>query len=297
MPSPLRQPVNVISDFSIGPAMHGLMLPPPVPPPPKPPPTVSVEMIAPMLWAPGFATNANKFTNTPTKMVTHKGQWIMLDGHDCGMLIPDVTIPPTNIWYPMMWPFSSRKPVFSGSMSKCGGTALAGAGLVALPPTPMMTCAEPISLPSGLSMINALNTVHFGLSLLDLLAGVLTIAASIAIDAVFNAIGNRGAPEPFPGMRRAFANAVAEKCLLGVMPLAKAGVSALVGFGISAIRGNPTFTIGAGLPILGGQISISTNPDPGQPHVVAQGTVLVATGDTTGNSSVLGSPAAPPPSP
>ncbi len=74
----------------------------------------------------------------------HRGMWIVLDGHDCGMMIPDVTIPPApNIAYPMFWPFSSRKPVFAASTVKMNGTPVACAQTVGFPPIPMMTCGDP----------------------------------------------------------------------------------------------------------------------------------------------------------
>ena len=47
--------------------------------------------------------NKNKFA----KKTTHKGQWICQGGHDCGMLIPDVTMPIVgNLLYALHWPFS-----------------------------------------------------------------------------------------------------------------------------------------------------------------------------------------------
>jgi len=48
-----------------------------------------VESPTPMMWPPGLALQQNKLTRT----VFHKSQFIVLGGHDCGHMIPHITIP------------------------------------------------------------------------------------------------------------------------------------------------------------------------------------------------------------
>src|SRR5690348_15836700 len=111
--------VNVIWDVSVGANMHWFALNPP-PPAPIPPAIVpSVEMIATQLWTFGYALNQNKLTTT----VKHKSVRIVQDGHDCGIMIPDVTIPPNNLLYPVIWLGSSRKIAFAASTVQMDGTA------------------------------------------------------------------------------------------------------------------------------------------------------------------------------
>ncbi len=289
--------VNIITDFSFGALSHKFVLPPPVPPAP-PAPTVSVEMIAPMMWTFGFLMNANKWTNGGGKLVLHKGLFIMLDGHDCGMMIPDVVIPPPNLLYPVMWLNSSRKPFMKASAVKMGGTAVALSGMVAMPPIPMMTCGEPVSAPTCLSPINGLtNTVLVGFSIGDLIAGVIAVAISIAVDLIANKVG--GDSPAFSGIGNALAESVMSKFLLGGKgaDFAKALAGALGGLAISAAQGNPSFSLGAGLPFFGGQVSWTAHPDPGSPSFVLQGNAMGVQGDTAGNSQTFGTPAAAPATP
>jgi hypothetical protein len=92
----------------------------------------------------GFGMQQNKLTTT----VYHKFRWIMLDGHDCGYMIPHVTVPPTNVLLPLQIAFSSRKTIFAASTVKANGTPIACTQLLPVPVT-MMACAEPISFPTA----------------------------------------------------------------------------------------------------------------------------------------------------
>src|SRR3989304_1295572 len=94
-------PVNTAIDLTVGVLTHMLIPPPPAPPVPSVP---SIEMLTTQMWTMGFLTGQNKFTTT----VLHYGLPMILEGHDIGMLIPDVTIPPVNLYYAVMWPMSSR---------------------------------------------------------------------------------------------------------------------------------------------------------------------------------------------
>ena len=270
--------VNVIVDFSFGFLTHGLILPPPVPPPPKAPPTFSIEMIATFMWTLGYLANQNKFSNG-AKPVKHKGMFIALDGHDCGMMIPDVTIPPVNLWYPMMWPFSSRKPILAASTVKMNGTAVACAQWIGLPPLPMMTCGEPVSVPVCWSAISVTNNLQVGMTFTDLLVGVITTVASVVTDVIFNAL-----PFDKTGLGD-FGQVALGNALKGLSP-----VAILAGFGTSALTGNATFSVSVGLPLLGGSVSYTPNPDAGSPSTVFGGNLPFFKGDTTGAGQIGGVP-------
>jgi hypothetical protein len=53
----------------------------------------------------------------------------------------------------------------------------------ASPPLPMTTCGEPVSTPVCWSALSVTNTVQVGMTLLDLIIG---IVASVATDLLFN---------------------------------------------------------------------------------------------------------------
>lgn len=280
----MKVKINVIYDFSVGALTHNMLAPPAIP---APVPTLSIEMICTMMWTLGFLANQNKFSNGG-KPVTHRGFWIVLDGHDCGMMIPDLTVPPApNIAYPMFWPFSSRKPVFAASTVKMNGTAVACAQTYGLPPIPMMTCGDPLGAPTSLSMINAFNGVQVGLTWLDILVGVITIVFSMVTDYLFSKIpfdqvfGGRGLGVL---MENVLGTALSNS-LKGL-----SGPAILSGFITSSLLGNPTITVSGGLPFLGGQVAVSPMAAAGQPSVVATGNVPGARGDTTGAGQTLGTP-------
>ncbi len=280
----MKVKINVIYDFSVGALTHNMLAPPAIP---APVPTPSIEMICTMMWTLGFLANQNKFSNAG-KPVTHRGFWIVLDGHDCGMMIPDVTIPPApNIAYPLFWPFSSRKPVFAASTVKMNGTPVACAQLLGLPPIPMMTCGDPIGAPTTQTMINVFNGVQVGLTWLDILCGVITIVFSMATDYAFSKIpfdqvfGGRGL------------GTLMENFLGTALGNSLKGLSApaiLSGFITSSLQGNPTITVSAGLPFLGGQVAVSPMAGEGQPSVVAQGNIPFTRMDTTGSGAAFGTP-------
>ena len=108
--------------------------------------------------------------------------FMVQEGHDVGMLIPDVTIPFVNQWYAVMWPFSSRKVMFSASTVKMDGVPAGAASILGFP---MMTCGDPMSLPSSFPITNCLNTVIVGLTFKDIMMGWLKISLSLVIDAIF----------------------------------------------------------------------------------------------------------------
>jgi len=168
--------VNTMIDLTVGINTHYLLMPPAIT---TPTPVFAIEMLTTQLWPPGYAAGQNKLTTT----VLHKNMFMVLDGHDVGMLIPDLTIPLANQWYAVMWPFSSRKVMFSASTVKLDGTPAGCAGIVE--GFPMMTCGDPVALPSSFPITNCLNTVIVGLTFKDIMMGLLEISLSLVIDAAF----------------------------------------------------------------------------------------------------------------
>ncbi|NJD11740.1 MAG: hypothetical protein FIB01_15310, partial [Gemmatimonadetes bacterium] len=177
--------VNIVWDPTMGMLSHTLWDPAltATPPPgvPKPnAPVPSVEMIATQMCTAGYALGLNKFTTT----VMHMGVPICVAAHDPGILIPDVTIPPVNLWYAICWPFSGRKMTFQASTVQMEGQPTS-CSQVALVPLPMMTCGDPITAPTAFPLVNFTHTLTVGMTLGDFLMGLASIAISIAIDAFF----------------------------------------------------------------------------------------------------------------
>lgn len=289
--------VNTEYDISFGVLTHNVLLPPGIP---TPAPMISVEMVATQWWPPGFAMNQNKFTTT----VKHVQQNICLNGHDCGMLIPDITPPvPVHYYYAISWPFSSRKMTFAASTVKMNGQPVGCAQLGPVP-LPMMTCGDPISAPTALFMFNCFTSqVKVGMTLGDLLMGLLDIAISIAIDFAFEMVGGGSAGDVLDNYgRRAVSREAMERVartateslgiqlgseLLGKLGLtpkaaAKRGVSALAGLFTSTLQGNPTFSYGVGAPFAGGNVTVD------QKGAALQGDLMGGQANTRGDRALWG---------
>jgi len=232
-----------------------------LPLPPAPGPFgVSIEMIATQAWGPGLLTGSNKLTSQELQ----NGVPFCLGDHDIGPLIPDVTVPwPSNANYAIAWPFSSRKMLFQSTIVMTEGkpTACAQPGLI---PLPMMTCGDPCGAPTALEVSNFIANTKIGMSAGDIVAGVIKCAVAMVIDLIFYAISKGVANNK--AMRDAMAGAdavektLARQIIEGIggklvpttwTAAAKAGVSALANFGISALEGNPTFQLRLGAAPLG----------------------------------------------
>jgi hypothetical protein len=181
-------PISDALDLSTGVASHHVWLTVPPPGPfPVPVPLVSWEVPIPMKWIPGTASH--KFTTS----VLYQGlipipKHIVQEGHNCGMLILDITPPqPANQWYAICWPFSKREIKFSASTVKMNGKAV---GCTAgFRPIPMLSCGEPFSLPACNNLTNSLRSVYVGMTFGDFILGLVQIGVSLAIDAIFNRFG------------------------------------------------------------------------------------------------------------
>jgi len=142
-----------------------------------------LEAPTPMMWPPGLALQQNKLTTT----VFHKAQFVVLRGHDCGYLIPHVTIPPANIKLPLIIAFSKRKVMFSSSTVKANGTQIGCTEIGGPPvPLPMLCCGSPLPWPNGFPSFNGLHTVSVGISVGDIVAGFIAIAMEIVGEILCN---------------------------------------------------------------------------------------------------------------
>lgn len=141
--------------------------------------TACLEIPVTIMWAPGFALALNKLTTT----VLHKFLPIALDGHNCGVMIPHVTIPPAplNTLLPLQILFSSRKMAFSSSKVKANKAQVACTFVGLLP---MTCCANPVTLPTGAAPLNIANNVNVGLTWMDILAGFVALAANMVLEYV-----------------------------------------------------------------------------------------------------------------
>lgn len=198
-------------------ATHHFAPVPPVPPVPPPLPAAPLtlaacafEIPATMFWPPGNLFGKNKLTST----VKHNNCTITLDGHDCGVMIPHVQMAPApnNMMTAIHIPFSSRKSMFCASTVVMNGKSVACNTLIGLPPTPMMYCADPISMPLASGDTSHLNSVSVGMNFFwDWVIGAATIAASMLIDRYLDSKSPFNAPENW----RALAREALQKTILG----------------------------------------------------------------------------------
>jgi hypothetical protein len=219
-------PVNVAWDVTAGTGPHNLWIPtPPTNPYVVPSPVPAIEMIATQMWTAGYFTGKNQLTTD----IVHRMP-IVLDGHDLGPLIPDVTIPFTNYWYAIMWPFSSRKTMFAASTVKMNGKPTAVADGVL--PFFMISCGEPISCPLTWPLSNRINTVIVGVSLGDIILGIVNIGVSMAIDFAFSKI-DKGSGKGISGDE--FVGGLLDKAGVSPREFAKKAVQAGSGWVIGAV--------------------------------------------------------------
>ncbi len=264
--------VNLIWDPTLGYNTHTWWDPvqTAAPPPgvPKPnTPNPALEMIATQMWTPGYFLGQNKFT----KKTLHMGVPICVADHDQGILIPDITFPPPNLWYLIQWPFSSRKMTFQASTVQMDGNPVS-CSQIAPVPLPMMTCGDPLTLPLSFPLVNWTHTLTVGLTLADFLVGLANIAISVAIDALFEwgipgmgkliagkaakeagekageKLAKEGAEEAGDTLGKSLLKEAAGKLGLTPKSFAKRVVSGLANFGMAEATGakNPSFQVGVG---------------------------------------------------
>jgi hypothetical protein len=241
-------PVSISSDMTLP------FIPPPitihdfvaVPPAPAPVVCMAIESPVAVMWGPGFALFQNKLTTT----VIHQGLPFALDGHDCGYMIPHVTVPLNNARLPIIIMFSGRKMAFAASTVKANGAAVGCSTLLLFP---MMVCAFPVTLPTGYPVANSLNTVRVGLTPGDIVFGVIGMAATIVGDIL--TYGAPSAPD---------AKEVLFKVLLGDSPknwLIKQGLGAAAGLARILTTGEGSVQIQAGSSYVGVTLGYSRSAD------------------------------------
>jgi hypothetical protein len=180
--------VNIGTDITEGRSTH--MAWPPVPPGVW----VSSEVPAKQQWAPG----ASKHKLTAS--VFHRKQPIALQGHDLGMGIPDEAPPilgTSNGYLVIIMAKSSRKIMFGASAVKAEGTAIGGATIPM--DLPMLTCGDPLPLPTVFPQTNTSNTVLVGFSDQDLADGWTDIGDAVLIELVCFALDLLGLKQFGPG--------------------------------------------------------------------------------------------------
>jgi hypothetical protein len=251
--------VNIAIDPTLGVLTHNLLVPPAVP---VPAPTFAVEMIATQMWTLGYLTGKNKLTTT----VKHRNMPIVLQDHDIGMMIPDITIPFVNAYYAIMWPFSSRKISFTSSIVKMN-TKMVGCASV-VPPFPMMTCGDPVTAPTAFPILNWLHTVSVGITVLDILLGVGAICFSVGLDLLFFGLSA-------PGTARSLMRTLAMEFLGKLVPTSPAALWKKVLSGLTGVLFHPP-----GQPP---QYQFNI----GMPGVI-EGGIVSQPGQVTGTGSVFG---------
>lgn len=223
-------------------------------------------------WPPGTWIHQNKLAAT----VKHRYLPLVQQGHNIGMLMPHVTVPLwANPWYVKIYSFSGCKVVFGVARVKAEKSPIGCAG--AMPFLPMLTCGEPVSLPTAIPVTSWRNSVLVKMSGWDLLAGFATILISMAVDAMWSIIGGKsGAPK---GYNPYSSWSVIKNCFnrtifktLGSQLLKswssaffksaiKGALNSLAGLTMSALQGSPTLTVSANIPLVAsGKLTLTTDP-------------------------------------
>lgn len=284
-------------------AMHEHFGPPP--PPPAPPVYVKVGVAVdfpaiPMFWPPGMAMGKNKLS---TK-VLHKGVPICLGSHDVGVMIPHVqTVPsPLNTLTALQILFSSRSSVFQSSTVLMEGKTVAACTMFNLeaPPSPLIACMDPVSLPIASAPTAHLNTVMFGMSLADYLIAVVTVAVTMAVEFALSRGG-----DPPSGWREVLSEKLLTSSFRGWAAKTAVGLAS-GGARLAFTDGPAALTVGVGSPYLQIQaqlqrddkgqwtVSVGSQLGPAQSqigHNVTTGATSsqISGGDPTGSSTIAAS--------
>jgi len=250
----MKVPVNVSVDVVLGVTSH--MAPAP--------PLVNVAAEGTLQGAPpGLLLGTHKMSST----VTHKGWSIVQQGHDVGPLVPHLTAPiAANPWYGKILPAASIKVVFGAQSVQVQGAAAGVATLIHAPPLPLLTCGEPLPLPTAFPVTAFKNTVHVEVTLRDLLAGALDIILSVAIEWIVGKLIPGPDPEEAKSFEENLIDGLSDLLLrpLGAVPeeakkgarfgrangvvtaLAKMALSSLAGVLVTAVEGHPKLSVSLG---------------------------------------------------
>ncbi len=230
----LSMPLNISTDFMVEGAVH------PAPLPPIPNAAVAGTF---QHHPPGVVLHTAKLTRT----VRHRTHSIVQQRHDCGPMIPHLTLPMVaNPWLLVIIPGSSSKVHMGASTLKVNGKA---AGMTNCT-IPMLTCAFPAPVPTAFSVLTFTNTVKAGLLPVDLLAGAAAMVFNMAVSAALKNIFPSSAPLPGGAATEALLREGLKKMLPGVFNppkwLAKQGLNAAAKLVVSTLEGNPTFQLKGG---------------------------------------------------
>ncbi|AUX42699.1 uncharacterized protein SOCE26_041320 [Sorangium cellulosum] len=167
-------PVCRSADVSVGYSTH---LYHPIPPPPTPPvPTYAIEIVLSQSWPPGVGLGSVKKTSS----VLCGGLALMLAGHDCGKLIPQITIPLNNALLPTFLPTSKRKVIVT-----CFSVRMNGFPAACMSLRPPLSCGQPMSMPLSLTVTNFYLNVLVGVSAADVVGALIATAGTMVIDYLF----------------------------------------------------------------------------------------------------------------
>ena len=160
----------------IGPGSHKALVPPSVVP------EIILHIAADTLL--GLTIGA-KYSKT---VIGPCGFQFIGKGNDSGLVVPHISIPPTNLLLPITIAFGISKPMFSASKVHIdvdgAGTPLAACCNPWLPLSLNQACNDPCNYPSDI--VIAPNSVVVGLTLADIVGGVIHIALDSAISAILN---------------------------------------------------------------------------------------------------------------
>jgi hypothetical protein len=153
-------PVSIASDHSSGPTLHLPVMPD------------AWDRSAPMNWPPGGVAGKHVLAGS----VLHRGQPIVLDGHDLG---PSLHHDPFDFF--LASAKSSRKNIFAASTVIAQGKAIACIDDIG---HFMMLCGDPICSPHGVNEHNATHTVLVGMTALDERKGDAAAIAAMVTDGI-----------------------------------------------------------------------------------------------------------------
>jgi len=131
----------------------------------------------------GLTINA-KYTTT---VIGPFGFQFIQQGNDSGFVVPHIAIPPPSVLVPVVIAFGGSKPMFAASTVKMQGTPVA-AGVIPFNFVSInQACNDPCNYPCD--MVISPNTVLVGLTLGDMIGGLLSVVMDCGISAIANKIG------------------------------------------------------------------------------------------------------------
>ena len=113
--------------------------------------------------------------------------------NDSGYIVPHISIPPTNVLLPIIIMFGQSKPMFSASTVKMdvdgAATPIAAAVIPFVPLSINQGCDDPCNYPSD--FVISPNTVMVGLTLGDILSGVVGILLDVVVSYLVSKAGGK----------------------------------------------------------------------------------------------------------